>query len=121
MYNLVAPCLFGLEKTVAYELKKIGAEDIKITDGRVHFKGDDIMIVKSNICLRTAQRVLIQLGQFKASTFEELFQGIKSINYSKYIKKDYKFTIAKAKSVKSKLTSIPTIQSIAKKSNGGKT
>ncbi|EHL14594.1 hypothetical protein HMPREF9630_01043 [Peptoanaerobacter stomatis] len=115
MYNLVAPCLFGLEKTVAYELKKIGAEDIKITDGRVHFKGDDIMIVKSNICLRTAQRVLIQLGQFKASTFEELFQGIKSINYSKYIKKDYKFTIAKAKSVKSKLTSIPTIQSIAKK------
>ncbi|EHL16176.1 hypothetical protein HMPREF9629_01432 [Peptoanaerobacter stomatis] len=115
MYDLVAPCLFGLEKTVAYELKKIGAEDIKITDGRVHFKGDDIMIVKSNICLRTAQRVLIQLGQFKASTFEELFQGIKSINYSKYIKKDYKFTIAKAKSVKSKLTSIPTIQSIAKK------
>ena len=45
MYDLVAPCLFGLEKTVAYELKKIGAEDIKITDGRVHFKGDDIMIV----------------------------------------------------------------------------
>ena len=115
MYNLVAPCLFGLEKTVSYELKNLGANDIKITDGRVHFKGDDETIVKANICLRTAQRVMIELGQFKASTFEELFQGIKAINYSKYLKKDYKFTIAKAKSVSSKLTSIPTIQSIAKK------
>lgn len=115
MYNLVAPCLFGLEKTVSYELKNLGATDIKITDGRVHFKGDDAIIVKANICLRTAQRVLIELGKFKAETFEELFQGIKSINYSKYLKKDYKFTIAKAKSISSKLTSIPTIQSIAKK------
>lgn len=115
MYDLVAPCLFGLEKTVAYELKKLGVEKTNITDGRVHFKGDDEIIAKANICLRTAQRVMIQLSQFKASTFEELFQGIKSVNYAKFIKPNYKFTIAKAKSVKSKLTSIPTIQSIAKK------
>lgn len=115
MYDLVAPCLFGLEKTVAYELKKLGVQETKITDGRVHFKGDDEIIAKANICLRTAQRVLIQLANFKASTFEELFQGIKSVNYAKFIKQDYKFTIAKAKTVKSKLTSIPTIQSVAKK------
>lgn len=115
MYNLVAPCLFGLEKTVSYELKNLGAENIKITDGRVYFSGDDEVIVKANICLRTAQRVMIELGRFKASTFEELFQGIKSVNYAKFLKKDYKFTIAKAKSINSKLTSIPTIQSICKK------
>lgn len=115
MYKLVAPCLFGLEKTVAYELKNIGVSNVKITDGRVYFDGDDEIIAKANISLRTAQRVMIELGQFKSSTFEELYQGIKSINYAKFIKKDYKFVIAKAKSVSSKLTSIPTIQSIAKK------
>lgn len=116
MYNLVAPCLFGLEKTVAYELKLLGATNIKITDGRVSFTGDDEVIVKANICLRTAERVQIEVGKFPCKDFDQLYDGIFKQDYTRYIpNKDCKFTIARARSVKSKLTSIPAIQKVANK------
>lgn len=114
-YELVAPCLFGMESTVSYELKNMGITVKKVSDGRVTFEADARETARANIGLRTAERVLLKVGQFRASTFEELYQGMRSLPFERYIQKEDAFPIAKAKSVKSKLFSIPDIQSVAKK------
>lgn len=114
MYELIATTAFGLESVTAKELKTLGYEDLKLENGRVHFEGDELDIVIANIHLRTAERVLIKMGEFTATTFEELFQGTKNINWGEIIPEDGKMHVI-GKSVKSTLFSVPDCQSIVKK------
>ena len=114
-YELVVPCHFGLEAVTKREIYDLGYEITRVEDGRITFAGDAEAICRANIFLRTAERVLLQVGRFHAETFEELFQGIKAIPWEEYIPKDGKFWVKKASSIKSKLFSPSDIQSIAKK------
>lgn len=114
-YELLAPCHFGLEAVLKKEITELGYEISQVEDGRVTFIGDDDAICRANVFLRTAERVLIKVGSFTATTFEELFQGTKAICWEEYIPKDGKFWVAKASSIKSKLFSPSDIQSIMKK------
>lgn len=114
-YELLAPCHFGLEAVLKREINDLGYDISKVEDGRVYFIGDAEAIVRANIFLRTAERILINVGTFKAETFEELFQGTKAIEWEKYVPEDAKFYVTKAASVKSKLFSPSDIQSIMKK------
>jgi len=113
-YNLIATATFGLEAVVAKELKELGYEDLKTENGRVHFEGDEMDIAITNLWLRTADRVLIKVAEFKAESFEELFNKTVEIDWSKYIPVDGKMHVV-GKSVKSKLFSVPDCQSIVKK------
>lgn len=115
MLNLVAPCHFGLEAVLKREIYDLGYEITKVEDGRVHFAGDLEAVAVSNINLRTAERILIEMGSFRAETYDELFEGIKSIPWENIIPSNGKFWAAKASSVKSRLFSPSDIQSIAKK------
>lgn len=114
-YELIAPCHFGLEAICKREVYDLGYEITKVEDGRVTFAGDAEAICRANIFLRTAERVLLQVGKFKATTFDELFEGIKALSWEEYIPKDGKFWVTKATSIKSKLFSPSDIQSIVKK------
>ena len=115
IYELLAPCHFGLEAVLKKEILDLGYEISQVEDGRVTFLGDDEAICRANVFLRTAERVLLKVGSFPAGTFEELFQGTKSIPWEEYIPKDGKFWVAKASSIKSRLFSPSDIQSIMKK------
>lgn len=114
-FDLLVPCHFGLEAVLKREIYDLGYEITKVEDGRVTFEGDEEAICRANIFLRTAERVMIQVGRFKATTFEELFQGIKNLPWEEYIPADGKFWVKKASSINSKLFSPSDIQSIAKK------
>ena len=83
--TLTAPCHFGLESVLSSEVRRMDAENVQVTDGRVTFDGDEQMIARANIGLRTAERVQLVLGQFEARSFEELFQGVKRIRWEDYI------------------------------------
>ena len=113
--ELIAPCHFGLEAVLKREIYDLGYEIASVEDGRVSFYGDMEAICRANIFLRTAERVLLKVGSFKAETFDELFERTKELPWEKYIPKDGKFWVAKAASVKSKLFSPSDIQSIMKK------
>ena len=113
--KLIAPCHFGLEAVLKREIQDLGYEIDRVSDGRVTFLGDAEAICYSNIFLRTAERVLLEVGVFRAETFEELFEGTKNLPWENYIPKDGKFWVTKAASVKSKLFSPSDIQSIMKK------
>lgn len=114
-YELVVPCHFGMEAVTKREIYDLGYEITRVEDGRITFEGDAEAICRANVFLRTAERVLLLVGRFKATTFEELFQGIKGLPWEEYIPKDGKFWVKKASSIKSKLFSPSDIQSIAKK------
>ena len=114
-FELLVPCHFGLEAVLKKEIYDLGYEISKVEDGRITFIGDEEAICRANIFLRTAERVMIQVGRFKATTFEELFQGIKAIPWETYIPENGKFWVKKASSINSKLFSPSDIQSIAKK------
>ena len=114
-FDLLVPCHFGLEAVLKREIYDLGYEITKVEDGRVTFEGDEEAICRANIFLRTAERVMIQVGRFKATTFEELFQGIKNLPWEEYIPEDGKFWVKKASSINTKLFSPSDIQSIAKK------
>ena len=114
-YELVAPCHFGLEAVLKREIYDLGYEITQVEDGRVFFLGDAEAICRANIFLRTAERVLVQVGRFRATTFEELFQGIRRLPWEEYLPADAKFWVKKASSIKSKLFSPSDIQSVAKK------
>lgn len=114
-FNLTAPCNFGLEAVLAREIRNLGLEITSTVDGRVNFLGDESELCKANIWLRTAERVLISVAEFKAETFEELFQGVKEVRWEQYLPVDAEFPVAKASSVKSKLFSPTDIQKITKK------
>ena len=111
----IVPCHFGLESVLKREITDLGYEIVSVEDGRVTFAGDAQAMCRANIFLRTAERVLLKVGSFRAETFEELFQGTKAIPWDEYIPRNGKFWVAKAASVKSKLFSPSDIQSIMKK------
>lgn len=113
-YTLIATSTFGLESIVADELRELGYEDLTIENGKVTFQGDELDIATCNIWLRTADRVLIKVKEFKAETFEQLFQGTKAVEWGTIIPEDGFMHIV-GKSIKSKLHSVPDCQSIVKK------
>ncbi len=112
--TLVATTAFGLEAVVKREIEKLEYKILKVEDGRIIFLGDERAIVRTNLWLRSADRVQILMGDFKAGTFEELFQQIKAIKWHEIIPLDGAFPV-EATSVKSTLTSLPAIQRTAKK------
>ena len=114
MYELIATATFGLEAVVRREIEGLGYEIIKTEDGKVTFAGDERAIVRSNLWLRCADRVLLKACEFEALEFEDLFQGIKSYPWERIIPVDGKFTVT-CTSVKSKLHNPPAIQSVSKK------
>lgn len=114
LIRLCCPCHFGLESVLKYEIAKIGGDDIRVNDGKVSFSGDENILARANICLSTAERVMIELAEFKATTFEELFQGVKSIELERWIKSDDAFPV-KGYSLNSALHSVPDCQAIVKK------
>ena len=114
-YELIAPCHFGLEAVLKKEILDLGYEISLVEDGRVTFLGGEDAICRANLFLRTAERVLLKAGSFRAETFEELFQGTKAIPWEEFIPEDGKFWVAKASSIKSRLFSPSDIQSIMKK------
>ncbi|MCQ2464783.1 MAG: class I SAM-dependent RNA methyltransferase [Oscillospiraceae bacterium] len=113
-YKISCPCHFGLESVLTFEAKKIGAENVTADNGRVTFEGDMSIVARANICLSTAERVLIQLAEFKALSFEDLFQGVRSIPFEEFIGKTEAFPV-KGYSLNSQLRSIPDCQSVIKK------
>ena len=114
-YELIAPCHFGMEAVLKNEILSLGYEITEVMDGRVIFAADAAGIARANVFLRTAERILLKVGDFVAQTFDELFEGCKAIAWEEYIPADGKFWVAKAASVKSKLFSPSDIQSIIKK------
>lgn len=112
-YQLVATAAMGLESIVADELKALGYHT-RTDNGKVYFEGDERDIAKTNLWLRVADRVKIVAGSFPAKTFEQLFEGVKAIEWEKYLPVDAKFPVT-GKSVKSKLFSVPDCQAITKK------
>lgn len=113
--ELIAPCHFGLESVLKREIIDLGYEISEVEDGRVSFYGDIDALCRANVFLRTAERILLKVGKFKATSFEELFEKTKALPWEEFIPKDGKFWVAKAASVKSKLFSPSDIQSIMKK------
>ena len=114
-YEYIAPCHFGLEAVLKREINDLGYEITEVSDGRVSFKGDASAIAKANIFVRTAERIMIKVGSFKAETFDELFEKTKALDWEEYLPKDAKFWVTKATTNKSKLFSGSDIQSIVKK------
>ena len=115
VYELVVPCHFGLEAAMKREIYDLGYEISRVEDGKVTFEGDAEAIVRANIYLRGAERVLLQVGRFHAETFDEFFEGIKALPWEEYLPKNAKFWVKKASSIKSKLFSSSDLQSLAKK------
>ncbi|WP_146549161.1 THUMP domain-containing class I SAM-dependent RNA methyltransferase [Rummeliibacillus suwonensis] len=112
-YQLVATAAMGLESIVADELKVLGYTT-RTENGKVYFEGDEKDIAKTNLWLRVADRVKIVVGKFPAKTFEQLFEGVRAIEWEKYLPVDAEFPVS-GKSVKSKLFSVPDCQAITKK------
>ncbi len=112
--RLCCPCHFGLESVLSFEIKKIGGENLNVSDGRISFDGDYSTIARANICLASAERVLIELGAFTAKTFDELFEGTRKLPLEKFVGRLDKFPV-KGHSLKSQLHSIPDCQAIIKK------
>lgn len=113
-FQLVCPCLFGLEGPLADELRKMGAENVAPQNGRVVFDGSDEMIARANICSRYAERVQILMAAFPARSFEELFQGVRNLPWERWIGKTDAFPV-NGSCLNSQLASVPDCQSIIKK------
>ena len=113
-FEIIATSAFGIESVTAREISELGYKDILTENGRVTFRGDFDDIARANVCLRTADRILIKLAQFKATTFEELFQGVYAVEWADILSPDA-FIHVVGKSVKSTLFSVPDCQSITKK------
>lgn len=114
-YELIAPCHFGLEAVLKKEIIDLGYDIDKVEDGRITFIGDDEAVCRMNVFSRTAERILIKVGEFHAETFDALFEGTKALPWEEFIPENGKFWVTKAASVKSKLFSPSDIQSIMKK------
>ena len=114
-FKITCPCHFGLEAVLKREIYDLGYDTDEVVDGRVSFVGDAEAIVRANIYLRSAERVLLEVGSFTATSFEDLYQGIKKLDWENYIPADGKFWVTKATSVKSALFSLTDIQRVVKK------
>lgn len=114
-YKAVATTLFGMEKTAEFELSKLGIPKEKITDGKVYFSADDRDIARANINLRTVSRVSILLAEFDCKSFDDLYFNILKLDLRHYFNPRTAFPVSKAKSVSSRLTSVPALQRTVKK------
>ncbi|MEK5079967.1 class I SAM-dependent RNA methyltransferase [Solibacillus sp. FSL W7-1436] len=112
-FNLVATAAMGLEAIVAEEVRDLGYET-RVDNGKVYFEGDEMAIARTNLWLRVADRVKIVVAQFPAKTFDQLFEGVKAVQWEKYLPVDANFPVS-GKSVKSTLFSVPDCQAITKK------
>ena len=112
--ELIATATFGLEAVVKREIQNLGYRILRSEDGKITYLGDERAIVRSNLWLRSADRVLLKMGEFPATEFEDLFQQTKALPWDELIPIDGKFTVT-CTSVKSKLHSVPSCQSIVKK------
>ncbi len=115
IYELIAPCHFGLEAVLKKEITDLGYDIVQVEDGRVTFAGDEEAVCRANVFLRTAERILLKAGSFQAETFDQLFENTKELPWEEMIPRDGKFWVAKASSIKSKLFSPSDIQRIMKK------
>ena len=113
-YHLIAPCYFGTESTAAFEVRRIGAEEVQVTDGRIAFTGGPEIIAAANLNLRCAERVLLLLKSYTATTCDELFDGVYSIPWEELLPADAQFPV-KGSSLSSILSSVPACQKIVKK------
>lgn len=111
-----APCHFGLEKVLRFEVIRIGGENITVQDGRVNWTGDFETLAKANLNLSVAERVQILLTEYHAETFEELFDGMYRVPLEQFIGRDDAFPV-KGHSLNSTLHSIPACQKILKKAS----
>lgn len=114
IFELCAPCLFGLEGLVGNELRHMDLEDVRPDNGRVRFSGDAAAIARTNLRSRFAERVLIELGRFEAKTFDALFEGTKALPWEDFIPRNGAFPV-KGYSLNSALHSVPDCQKIIKK------
>ena len=115
LYSLTAPCHFGLEAVLKREITDLGYDVTATENGKVTFAGDAEAIVRANLWLRTAERVLLDVGSFRAESFEDLFQGTAALPLEELIPKNGKFWVTKATSINSKVFSPSDIQSVMKK------
>lgn len=113
-FRCYAACSFGLERAVVDELRRMDAEDVCARDARVYFSTDADMLARANLRLCSADRIYLVLNEFKARTFEELFEGIESMDWAEILPRSANFPVL-ADSVRSELKSVPDIQSISKK------
>lgn len=112
-FDIIATSAMGLEAVVAKEVRNLGYE-CKVENGKIMYKGDEKAIARSNLWLRSADRIKIKVGEFKATTFDELFEKTKALNWEDYLSLDAEFPVS-GKSVKSKLYSVPDCQALVKK------
>jgi putative N6-adenine-specific DNA methylase len=112
--NLIATTTFGLEGIVKNEVKDLGFENISVKNGQVRFTGDWETLCQANIWLRSAERVLLNIGEFDAYDFDQLYEKTKALPWSEWLPRDAEFPV-QGSSVKSKLHSVPTCQSVVKK------
>ena len=113
-FELIAPCFFGCESTAKFELTRIGAENIRVDDGRLSFAGGAEMIAAANLNLRTVERVMLLLARYRAATFDDLFDGVYGIPWEELLPADAAFPVT-GSSLNSQLSSVPACQSIIKK------
>lgn len=112
-YTIIATAAMGVEALVGREVRALGY-DCQVENGKVTFQGDELAIARSNLWLRTADRIKIKVGEFHAKTFDELFEKTKGLNWEDYLPENAEFPV-QGKSVKSKLYSVPDCQAIVKK------
>ena len=115
IFEFIAPCHFGLESVLKKEIISLGYEIAGVEDGRVTFRGPVSAVARANIGIRTSERILLKCGSFKATTFDDLYDGIRHIPWARIIPRDGRFWVTKATTNRSKLFSQTSIQSIAKK------
>ena len=113
-FELIIPTLFGMEAFVSREVRRSGYETTSVEDGRVTFEGDHGAICRANTWIRTGERVLVKIAEFKAATFEELFEGVYAADWQEWLPKSAAFPV-KGYSLKSQLASVPSCQAIIKK------
>lgn len=113
--ELIAPCHFGLESVLKREILDLGYEIVQVEDGRITYRGDAAAIARSNVFIRTAERIMVKVGGFTARSFDELFEKTKALPWQDYLTEDSKFWVSKASTKNSTLYSASDIQSIVKK------
>lgn len=112
--TICAPCHFGLEGIVADEMRRLGLQNVRADNGRVRFDGTEAELARASVNLRCAERLLVEVGSFEASSFDQLFEGVKALPFENFIPKNAAFPV-KGHSIGSKLFSVSDCQSIIKK------
>lgn len=115
MNTLAALCAVGAEKILGNEIKQLGYKLVENAPGRVFFTGDDDALFRANLCLRSADRLFLQMAAFTAENFDDLFEGVYAVNWHDFFKKDAKITVDKVRCYKSRLNSEHAVQGIVQK------